>query len=213
MPLFDGLTLGELVLLIGGAFFFVVLLVVFLKKSLGNKSVKGLLPFFAVPVVMMGFPTITSFKISQEGVEIDNQTTALQNNPNDEASRKALQSNVVELKKRSFNSPETLARLARAEYALGQEQEARTDVAKALKSDPTLQPATELRMKMELGDKISALNAAAESPSATPEVKQQLGTAVAQASQYKFANPKALQSLQKATKILKPEQVAVAPKN
>ncbi|HTS36951.1 MAG TPA: hypothetical protein VMH04_14840 [Candidatus Solibacter sp.] len=213
MPLFDGLTLGELVLLIGGALFFVALLAVFLRKSFTNKSVKGLLAFFAVPIVMMGFPTISSFKISQEGVEIDNQTTALQNNPNDEASRKALETNVVELKKRSFSNPQTLAKLARAEYALGQEQEAKNDVAQALKSDPSLQPAVELKTKIELADKISALNAAAESPAATPEVKQQLGTAVAQASQYKFANPKALQSLQKATKILKPEQVAQAPKN
>lgn len=213
MPLFDGLSLGELVLLAGGGFFFVALLAVFLHNAFTNKSVKGLLPFFAVPIVMMGFPTITSFKISQEGVEIDNQTTALQNNPNDEASRKALASNVVELKKRSFTSPQTLARLARAEYALGQEQEAKTDVAEALKSDPALQPATELRTKMELADKISSLNAAAESPAATPEVKKQLESTVAQASQYKFANPKALQSLQKATRILKPEQVAPAPKN
>jgi len=213
MPIFDGLTLGEMVLLIGGCLFFVALLIVFLRNSLANKPVTSLLAFFAIPIVMIGFPTISSFKISQEGVDIENQTTALQNNPNDEASRKSLETSVGELKKRSFTNPKTLAQLARAEYALGDESEAKQNMDKALKADPTLQPAVELKTKMELADKISTLNAAAESPTATKEVKEQLATTVAQANQYKFANPKALMSIQKATKILRPEPIAQAPKN
>jgi tetratricopeptide (TPR) repeat protein len=214
MPLFDGLGLGELVLLVGGCLFFVVLLIVFLKKALSNQPYKGLLLFFVIPIVMIGFPAITSFKISQEGVEIDKQTTALQSNPNDETTRKSLETNVSDLKNRPFKNPQIIASLAKAQYALGREADAKQNLEKALKADPTLQPAQELKAKIEIADKVSALTAAAEKEPANPEVKRQLQNTVAQANQYKFANPKALQEMQKATRILRPETaVEAAPKN
>ena len=141
MSLFDGLTLNELVLLLSGGVLFVALLVVFLGKALANRPVAVLLPFFAIAIVMMGFPTISAVKIGQEGVDIENQTTALQNNPDDEAARKKLEADVSDLKSRSFKNPETIAKIARAEFALGHNADAKQDMEKAnaLQADPKSQ--------------------------------------------------------------------------
>lgn len=86
-----------------------------------------LLPFFAIPVVMMGFPTITAVKIGQEGVDIQNQTNALQSNPNDKATRESLEASVRDLKSRSFRNPEIVANIAKAELALGHNADATVD--------------------------------------------------------------------------------------
>jgi hypothetical protein len=208
MPLFDGLTLSEMVLLLAGCILFVALLIAFLWNTMHKQAVKGLLFFFALPIVMIGFPTIQSIKIGAEGVEIDNQTTALQDNPQDEASRNALASKLNDFKNRTFKNPQAVATIARAEFALGQDADAKQNMQKALSADPDLKTAQDLKARMEAASKLSELAAAAEKQPANPEIKQQLETAVQNANQYKFANPQAVASLRTAAKLLKPEQMA-----
>jgi tetratricopeptide (TPR) repeat protein len=207
MPFFDGLTLSEIVLLVAGCFLFVALLIAFLWNTMHNRPVKGLLLFFALPIVMIGFPTISIIKIGEAGVEIDNQVPALQENPQDEASRAALASNLNELKGRPFKNPETVANIARAEFALGQDEDAKQSVQKALGLDPNLKTAKDLKARMEAGSKLTELADAAEKQPTNPEIKQQLQAAVekAKANQYKFANPKVVKSLQTAATLLKQE--------
>jgi tetratricopeptide (TPR) repeat protein len=205
MPLFDGLTLSEIVLLVAGCIFFVALLIAFLWNTMHNQSVKVLMPFFAFPIVMIGFSTISIIKISDAGVEIDNQVSALQENPQNEASRKALASNLNELKGRPFANPQTVVKIASAEFALGQDTDAKRSVQKALSLDPNLKTAKDLQARMEAASKLSEATAAAEKEPAKPEIKKQLQTAVEEANKYNFANLKARQSLCTATKILKPE--------
>ena len=212
MPLFDGLSLGELVLLTGGAAFFIALLVLFVIKASKNQSYKGLLPFFAIPIVMIGFPTITSIKINQDGVDIENQVQALQNNPNDEASRKALETNVRFLKSRHFKDPATIAKIARAEYALGQDADAKQNLQKALQADPKQQVALQLRQRMEVASKLSELTAKAQAQPANPEIRNQLQQTTAQAAQFRFANPKALESIQTANKVLQSQPLEAQKK-
>ena len=212
MPLFDGLTLGELVLLIGGGAFFIALLVLFVIKASKNQSYKGLLPFFAIPIVMMGFPTITSIKINQDGVDIENQVQALQNNPNDEASRKALESNVSFLKSRPFKDPATVAKIARAEYALGQDADAAQNLQKALQVDPKQQVALQLRQRMEVASKLSELTAKAQAQPKNPEIRNQLQQTTVQANQLKYANPKALQSIQTANQVMQQQALEAQKK-
>jgi tetratricopeptide (TPR) repeat protein len=213
MPLLDGLTLSEMVLLIAGCVFFVALVIAFLWNTVHKQPVKGLLLFFAFPIVMIGFSTITTIKISEEGVEIDNQTSALLNNPNDEASRQALESNLSGLKGRKFSDPGTITKIARAEFALGQDKEAQQNVEKALRADPSLTTAQDLRTRMEVASRLSAATTAAEKQPENSAVKQQLATTVQDAKKYKFANPAVRQSLEKATRILSSEQTASIPRN
>ena len=212
MPLFDGLTLGELVLLFGGGAFFIALLVLFVIKASKNQSYKGLLPFFGIPIVMMGFPTITSIKINQGGVDIENKVQALQNNPNDEASRKVLESNVSFLQGRPFKDPATIANIAGAEYALGQDANAKQNLQKALQIDPKQQAALQLRQRMEVASRLSELNAKAQAQPKNPEIRNQLQQTTVEATKLQYANPKALQSIETANKVLQSQPVEAQKK-
>ncbi len=215
MPMFDGLSLSEFVLLVAGSVLFVVLVIILLRLAFNpgpnGPSYTNLLLFFMLPVIMIGFPYWQSVKISQDSIEIEKQTAALQSDPNNEAARKSLEADVGRLSGRSFKNPRTLANLAEAKYALGHENEAKQDLNKALAANPSLPSGVELKQKMEVADRLSELAAAAQKQPANPEVKRQLQNTVTQASQYKFANPKALQSLSQANRVLRAEEVSAVP--
>lgn len=144
MPQLDGLTLSEMVLLVAGGILFVALLIVFLWNTMNRQPVTGLLLFFVFPIVMIGFPTIQSIKIGEEGAEIDNQVSTVQANPKDEGARKALELTLNNLKGRQFNNPHTNTSIASAELALGQKDAAAQRLQEALNKDPNLESAKDL---------------------------------------------------------------------
>ena len=202
MAFFDGMYSYEIILLFAGGLLFVVLLAAFLRQVFANRSYAAMLPFFLVSVLMIGFPAVSSVKVSNGVVEIDKKTHDLQEHPEDTALRASLQSDVNNLSARPFKSPQIVATLAKAQFALGQEEQAKQNLDKALATDPNLKPAQELKTKIEVASKLSALTAAAEKAPENAQVKQDLQSAVSQASQYKFANPKAVETIKKATTIL-----------
>lgn len=207
MAFFDGLYNYEIISLICGGLLFIVLLAALLRKAFTNQSFAALLPFFLVAVIMIGFPAWSSVKVSDGVVEIDKQAHDLQQNPNDAALRSSLQSNVTTLSARPFKNAQTVATLAEAQFALGLENQAQQNLDKALATDPTLKPAQDLKAKIEVATKLSALTAAAEKQPGDPQVKQQLQNTVQQASQYKFANPAAVNNMKKATTMLHAQPV------
>jgi tetratricopeptide (TPR) repeat protein len=210
MAFFDGMYFYEIIALVGGVLLFLVLLAALLRKVFTNQPFTALLPFFMVAVIMIGFPAWSSVKVSDGVVEIDKQTHDLQANPDDAALRSSLQSNVSKLSARPFKSAQVVATLAAAQFALGQEDQAKQNLDKALATDPTVKTAQELKAKVEVATKLSALTAAAEKQPENEEVKQDLQKAVTQASQYKFANPTAINSMKKATTILQAQPAGAA---
>ena len=105
----------------------------------------------------------------------------------------------------------------------GQVHHSQKNLDKALATDPTLKPAQDLKAKIEVATKLSALTAAAEKRPDDPQVKRELQSTVQQASQYKFANPNAVSNMKRATTILarpasgtavhvNPAMVAVPPR-
>ncbi len=210
MAFVDGMYSYEIILLVGGVLLFLVLLAALLRKVFSNEPFSALLPFFGVAVLMIGFPAWSSVKVSDGVVEIDKKTHDLQEHPEDVALRSSLQSDVSKLSARPFNNPRIVTTLAQAQFALGQEEQAKQNLDKALAVDPALKPAQELKAKIEVANKLSALTAAAEEQPENAQVKQELQSVISQASQYKFANPKAVISMKKATTILQAQPVSGA---
>ncbi len=212
MAFFDGLYSYEIIILVAGALLFVVLLAALLRKVFTDESYVGLLPFFVLTVIMIGFPAWSSVKVSDGVIEINKQAHELAAHPDDAALRGTLEANVSKLSTRPFKSPQTVATLAEAQFALGQDDQAKQNLNKALAADPTLKPAQDLKAKVDLTTKLSALTAAAQQKPDDPQVKQELQNTVQQASHYKFANPTAVNNIKKATVILqKPVSGGVAP--
>jgi len=88
--LFDGLHLYEIVLLVLGALFFLLLVVTLIVFVIKNRSIKPLLFFFLISVLMMGFPAVSKVKFDKDGVEIDKITRELADNPSNVAAKTKL---------------------------------------------------------------------------------------------------------------------------
>src|ERR1043166_8884771 len=135
MNLFDGLHLYEVVLLILGAILFIALLVILIVFVVNNRSLKPLLLFFAVSIVMMGFPAIGKIKFDKDGVEIDKATKELAENPSNGALKTNLENLIQETKPRLNESKDGPVKIARAEAVLGDREKALQTLNQALKTD------------------------------------------------------------------------------
>jgi hypothetical protein len=210
MALFDGLYLYEVVLLICGVVFFVALLAAFLRKVFLNQEYKNLLAFFVLPIAMIGFPSIKSIQVKDGMVEIDKTTHDLQSKPQDQQTRAALQSQVLKIEARPFKDPTVLATLARAQFALGDENKAESNLNTALAAAPNLAPAVELKNKIELTKDLRAQTIAAESHPEDAKAREELQSTYSKLRQVPIANPKAIETLSRAQAVLS-RNAAVRP--
>jgi hypothetical protein len=202
MPSFEGLYLYEVVLLICGVMMFLGLLAALLWKVFSNREYKGLLAFFVLPIAMIGYPSISSFQVKSGAADIEIQTTALQNKPQDQQTRAVLQSQVSKIESRPFKDPTILATLARAQFALGDESKAESNLNTALAAAPNLAPAVELKNKIELTKNLRVQTVAAESRPDDTKAREELQGTYTKLSRLSTANPKVIETLSKAQAVL-----------
>lgn len=194
----DGMHLYEFVLLIAGSLLFIVLLIAFLRQIFTKQPYKSLLAFFLLPIMMIGFPAISEIKIEQGVIEIQKQTDALREDPNNAEKRASLQNSLAKLEERPFKDPGTLATIATAQFAVGHDASAERNLNQALAVNPSLPQAQELQKRIQVASQLKQLSAAAEAQPNDPQVKQQLQSTAARAQQLKVVNPEALKAIAKA---------------
>ncbi len=194
----DGMYLYEFVLLIAGSLLFVVLLIAFLRQIFTKQPYKSLLMFFLLPILMIGFPAISEIKIDQGVIEIQKQTDALRDDPNSSQKRASLQNQVENLGQRRFKNPNTLATIASAQFALGHDAGAETNLHQALAANPSLPQAKDLQKRIEVTNRLKELSKAAEKQPNDPQVKQQLQNTAVLAKQLRVVNPEALKAIANA---------------
>jgi hypothetical protein len=202
MALFDGLYLYQIAILVCGCLLFLALLVALLWKVFSNQDYKGLLTFFLIPIVMIGFPAFSSFELKTDLGDLEVQTTNLQSKPQDQQARTALQANVANIESRPFNDPTVLATIARAQYALGDENKAQTNLNKALAAAPTLVPAVELKNKIELATHLQEAISTTQSQPDNPKAREELQSTYTKLSQLQVANPKLISTMSRAKAVL-----------
>ena len=114
--MFAGLYLGEIVLLVLGVVLFVVLLGALRKALAAGRSYAGLLPFFLVTIVMIGYPSIKSLQYKDGMLQIENDTATVESPTADaETKRNAvlrLQANSAKFQDRA--NPADRAKITRA---------------------------------------------------------------------------------------------------
>ncbi|HEX2630497.1 MAG TPA: tetratricopeptide repeat protein [Chitinophagaceae bacterium] len=124
----DGLRLYEVVLLMMGSIMFLVLVIMLIIYASQRRTLKPLLIFFAVPVLMLVWPSIQKMKIDETGVEFDKAVAKMQQDPSEE--------NKVEVKKilstlesRNVKDPDVRTNVAVAQYLLGDAKAAEATIA------------------------------------------------------------------------------------
>jgi hypothetical protein len=202
MPLFDGLYFYEIVLLVCGVVFFIALLVALLWMVFSNKNYKGLLPFFVLPIAMIGYTSIQSIQIQKGVVSLNLDTKSLLSNPGNPSARAALQTEVSGIQSRPIGDPTALATLAKAQYALGDDNQAESNVAAALKSAPTLPAAVDLKTKIDLVKTLKTQATTLKNDPNNAKAREGLQQTYNDLNKLQIANPKAQEAISSARTLL-----------
>lgn len=148
--LLDYLSLIEIVLMIMGVIIFLVLIFLLIWSVIKKRDIKFLLPFFLIPIIMVGFPSIKSIKWGNGQLEIVKLTAKLSENPHDPEVRDNLDSAITQFKSSSkLHSENALLTLVHAQYTLGKYDSAAVYVKKTLKKYPDSGKAKSLSHKIK----------------------------------------------------------------
>lgn len=196
--MFDGFYFFEWILMGLGVILFIALVIGFFYQLTHKRSIAGLLAFFVLDVLMIGYPSVKSFQINNGVISVEKQTDAVLSNPSDTKARQDLQQQVEKLQNRQFSDPATLASISKAEYALGNDQAAKETLSKALQKNPELPAARDLQTKMDSVTQLTPLAAKVESNPADEQAKAQLSQVLNTVAQQRVANPSALLTIARA---------------
>jgi tetratricopeptide (TPR) repeat protein len=219
-PFFEGLYFHEVVLLVLGVLLFVMLVIGFFYQLVHKRSMAPLLPFFSIPIAMIGFSSVKSIQYKDGLIAIDKTTQQLQENPTDTSLRQTLQQQVAKIAARPSSNPQSTVLVAKAQYALGDEEAAKNNLQKALQASPTDPAAHELQRKIAVVDSLKQLASQVEADPANDAAKARLASTLAQTSELKLASPVAVVQVARAqtalgehTKALENTQkvLAIAP--
>ena len=202
MSVFDGLFLYEIAMLVGGCLLFLVLLAGLVMRLAKNQSTAGLYLFFALAIVMIGFPSYTEIKISNDGVDLEKTTRDLQANPTDRQLRATLVAGAARLASRPIQNAAILTSIARAQIALGNNQAAQRNVEKVLQSSPKDSAALAVKDRLELDKNLVTLSTAVEQHPEDAAAKGNLARVVADAGKTQIASPVTITNLANAHALL-----------
>ena len=198
----DGLYPFEVVLLVLGVVLFIAILIAFLRNVFRDKPYGGLLVFFLIPIAMIGYSSIQSIQIGEGTVTIATKTAELVKSPDDQQLRVSLRTDVAKLSSRPISNAQTVATLAEAQFALGNDTEAQTNLQKAIKANPKLPAATQLQKKIQLTQNLNALTERAKSQPADTATKAELQNTITALQQVGVANPAAVKKMTEARMVL-----------
>lgn len=202
MKLFDGLYPYEIVLLALGVLLFLVLILAFVLLVMRGKPYGKILMSFAIPILMVGFPSVKSFEISESVIKVEKYTRALQENPTDKNLRESLAREVASVSPRPLADPHVSVTIARAQIALGDNTAAETKIEKVLKDAPQLPAALELKKRIELDRNLAALASQVEQNPNDAAAKAKLADTVSEVSHLKIANPETITNVARAHAVL-----------
>jgi hypothetical protein len=168
----DGLRLYEVVLLILGSIMFLALVAMLIIYASQRRRLKPLFMFFAVPVLMIVWPSIQKIRIDGKGAEIENRTADVQKNPTDENKEK-LSELLADVEKRDVKDPDVVKDVAVAQYVLGNDkaaEETMESLPPSTKDDPKM---TELRRSILLSNQLRAqLTAVQQNPADSGKIRE-----------------------------------------
>lgn len=143
--MFDGLHSYEVVLMVLGIVLFLILAMVLMLYVYQRRMVSTLLPFFMMPVVMIGFPAFQKISFGNNVVSVEKNLETLAENPGDTKTRAQLMEHLRQVAERPTKDPKVNLTIARAYKTLGQPDRALERVDSALKVNPRLREASRLR--------------------------------------------------------------------
>ena len=203
MSLLQGLHLYELVMMVLGVILF--LRALFLMKS----NPKSTVAYFLVAAIFIGWPSVKSIQFLGVVTNLNSDTDKLLQNPTDTTTRQAVEENLKMVEGRPTSDARTAAVIARAQFAVGNETAAETNLKQALQTDPKLPEAVALQQKIASIQNLGQLTQQVKTNPQDGAAKQQLATHLAQVENEPLANPSALAKVAQAQAAIGNQQAAV----
>lgn len=149
--LIDGLFLYEVILMILGSILFGVVIFLMVKnKEINKNHLMGI----GLAIVMIAFPSIKSFSISEGIINIERDLEELKEAPEDAATQKKLEQEVGSIGDRPIKNPESLTTLSEAHLELGKKEKAKDLAEEALTKAPDNIQAAEVVNVIEVEENI-----------------------------------------------------------
>ncbi|WP_372947687.1 hypothetical protein [Mariniphaga sp.] len=169
--LLDGLLLYEITLLILGVILFLILSIGLLYYIIKKEQIAKLLFFFFIPIVMIGYPSITQITISNDKIELTKWQNQVLDDPEDSVAVQKMQELTTKLEKRA-STTEDLVQVSTSNLLLGNNEKAENLADKALEKDKTSTAALNIkqmaRVQESIKNKPVLENAAPVEKEATP---------------------------------------------
>jgi tetratricopeptide (TPR) repeat protein len=146
----QGLYLYEIILMIAGAVLFLALVFALVWYVIKGQSITSLLPFFLIPIVMIGWSTIKSVSYDNGKIDIEKTADSLVRNPADTTLQVKLEKSVADFDTTRVGK-DTLAlnAISKAYYALGKYTDATRFNQKTLAINPGMSSAIALKTGIE----------------------------------------------------------------
>lgn len=142
--IFSGLLLYELVLLLLGVILFLILCVGLLFYIIKKEQIKKLLLFFAIPILMIGYPSIKEVSISKDRIALTKYQERFIENPNDTVAKQMVEEYTEKLKDRAA-STEDIVQISKSNLLLGKNKEAVEFADKALTREDSNEKAQDIK--------------------------------------------------------------------
>jgi len=122
MNISEGLKSYEIVLLVMGVLLFLVLVFLLIYFVINKRTYKGLLPFFIIPLAMVGFPSIQKITFDNGMMGIEKLTKEVEQDPTNAEAKKELEVKLKTIENRPISQPSNLRILEKAYTAAGDSQ-------------------------------------------------------------------------------------------
>lgn len=153
--LFEGLLLYEITLLILGVILFLILSIGLLFYIIKKEPLMKLLMFFFIPIVMIGYPSITQVTISNDKIELSKLQKEVIENPRDSVAIEKMEQLTQKLEKRA-TTPDDLIQVSTSNLLLGNNVKAVSLADQALTKDNTAAAAMDIKRLATVQEQIQA---------------------------------------------------------
>jgi hypothetical protein len=167
------------------------------------------LPFFGIPLVMIGYPSIKSVQYKDGVISIEKATRTLEQDPQNAAAREELQKKVAEIQARPSSDVTKATTVARGMFALGDSSGAALRLQAVLEKAPDATDARDLKKQIDAAQSLEALVSEVQKNPDDPAAKARLESTVALVTSRPVANPEALASVARARTAIAAPSTAV----
>jgi hypothetical protein len=173
---FDGMFLYEITLLFLGIILFLVLIIILIGKVYTRQSINVLIPFFVLPVIMIGFPGVSQANFMNGMLTLQTKTNLALEQPGNQELLDEISQEAANLSTRPIRRSENLMILGKAYEAVGQHNRAEHMAETVLQQQPDNTDALNLQLRLSIRENIQQVRDNPGDTQAISEMKRNIST-------------------------------------